>query len=448
MQKYLCLFLLITVSSFSFGQEYLSLEEAVSIALQRNTTLQRAENTLSTYESGLTSSYGNLLPYVSASGSFNWSKAEDQGGTIYFAGLAIPVGSRVTEDRSYSAGIQSTWVLFDGLANFAAVARSRNELESYRYYIERVKQDLTFQTIDLYYDVMNAEQLVKFREEDVAWNQKNFETVSERNRPGAVTLADVYAQQVRLGNAELELIRARNSLETAKSNLLYYLGLDVFTVYSFTDTVKQKDFEDIEKELRTDYYDLRELVDKAMENRYDYRSAQLVLESAENSITIARSGHLPRLTNNVGYNLRANRFNNLTDSRSLYAGFTLSIPIFSGFDVYNQVQIARVNVENRKVELDDLRRSIRQTIQKNYLDVQAAEKALEVSRRNVNAAEENRRIEQEKYALGSGTILNVLIANSEYQNAQTSYINAQFDYLTLSEQLKYLVGTLDYKKYK
>jgi outer membrane protein TolC len=73
---------------------------------------------------------------------------------------------------------------------------------------------------------------------------------------------------------------------------------------------------------------------------------------------------------------------------------------------------------------------------------------LEVSRGTVTAAEENRRIEQEKYALGSGTILNVLIANSEYQNAQTIFINAQYDYITLSEQLKYLTGTLDYKKFE
>jgi outer membrane protein len=448
MLKYLCIFFLIALSSTSYGQNTLSLNEAVSIALQRNSTLQTTENNMQSYESGVLASYGGLLPNISASGSFNWSKAEDKGGTVYFAGYAIPVGSRVTEDRSYSAGIQSNWVLFDGLANYASISRSKNQLESYKYFLERVKQDITFQSIDLYYNVINAEQLVKFREEDVAWNQKNFETVSERNRLGAVTLADVYAQQVRLGNAELELIRAKNNLETAKSNLLYYLGLDVFTEYIYTDTLIEGDFKSIGTELKTEYYDLQDLVEKALENRYDYRSAQLDLESAENSITIARSGHLPRLSNSIGYTFRSNRFDELTDSRTLYAGFTLSIPIFSGFETYNQVQIAQVNAENSKVELDDLRRTIRQNIQKNYLDVQASEKALEVSRRNVEAAEENRRIEQEKYSLGSGTILNVLIANSEYQNAQTSFINAQFDFLTLSEQLKYLVGTLDYKKYE
>jgi outer membrane protein len=448
MQKYLCIFFLLISSSFSFAQKSLSLDEAIQIALQRNTTLQMSENTLKTYESSLLSSYGNLLPSISATGSFTWSKAEYAAGTAYFEGYAFQVDERTTEDRSYTAGIQSNWVLFDGLSNFSNISSSKNDLESYRYSIQRLKQDVTFQTIDLYYLIINSQQLVKFREEDVTWNQKNFETVSERNRLGAVTLADVYAQQVRLGNAELELIRANNNLETAKSNLLYYLGMDAFSEYTFTDTLSEMDFTQIEAELKREYVSLRQVVEKALENRYDYRSAQLNLESAEYNITTARSGHLPRLTGNMGYNLRANKLSELKDSRTLYAGLTLSIPIFSGFNVYNQVQIAEVNADNRRVELEDLRRSIIQNIQKTFLDVEAAEKGLEVSRRNVEAAEENRRIEQEKYALGSGTILNVLIANSEYQNAQTSFINAQFDYVTLTEQLKYLSGTLDYKKYE
>jgi outer membrane protein len=446
MYKSLCILLTLFLFSNTNAQKYLTLEQAINIALQRNTTLQQSENTIKTYESGLLAAYGNFLPEVNAYGSFNWSKSRDKGGTIYFSGIPIPLGSRVTEDRNYSAGIQSSWVLFDGLANFAGVSASKNELESARLSLQRLKQDITFQTIDLYYQVINSQQLVKFREEDVTWNEKNFETVSERNKLGAVTLADVYAQQVRLGNAELDLIRSKNTLETAKSNLLYYLGLDVFSEYAFTDSMTYQS--QIETGLTAEYGDLGALVENALKNRMDYQSALLNVESAEDNITIARSGHLPRLTNSISYNMRANRLKDLEDSNTLSAGLTLSIPIFSGFRVSNQVQNAQVNAENVKVQLDELTRTIKQNIQKTYLDLQASEKALEVSRRNISAAEENRRIEQEKYSLGSGTILNVLIANSEYQNAQTSYINAQFDYLTLEEQLKYLIGVLDYKKFE
>ena len=82
------------------------------------------------------------------------------------------------------------------------------------------------------------------------------------------------------------------------------------------------------------------------------------------------------------------------------------------------------------------------------MDLQAAEKALKVSDGNVLASQENLKIESEKYSLGAGTLLNVLVANSEYINAKTNFTNSQFAYLTLSEQLEYYLGIIEYKNYE
>lgn len=70
------------------------------------------------------------------------------------------------------------------------------------------------------------------------------------------------------------------------------------------------------------------------------------------------------------------------------------------------------------------------------------------NRKNVNAAEENLKIEQEKYNLGAGKLLDVLIANTSFQNAKTNYINSQFYYIRLSEELKYNLGVLEYNQYE
>jgi outer membrane protein len=290
--------------------------------------------------------------------------------------------------------------------------------------------------------------LLKFKDEDVKWNQKNLETITERNKLGAVTLADVYAQQVRTGNAELEVIRTKNLYETSKSNLLYYLGLDVFEEYNFPEDFTSTEKEMMDKKISEDYKNLTSLVDQALVSRNDYKSLLLNRESAYDGIRSARSGHFPRITGDAGYNLFANKLSDISDNRTLSVGLTLSIPIFSGWSVSERVQTAEVLAENTEIDVMDLERTIKKDIQKSFLDLQAAEKGLIVSQKNVVAAEENQKIEQEKYSLGAGTLLNVLIANSEYSNAQTNYINAQFAYITLSEQLKYYLGILDYKKYE
>lgn len=445
MRFFLSLICLLTFSYASFAQKTLSLDEAINTALNKNTTLQKSENTLKSYQSGVKAAIGNFLPTLGAYGNWNWTKSEEAGGNFIFQGSVIPIPSSTSQNRNYTVGASSDITIFDGLSNIATLSQSQNDLEAWRLSLERMKQDIVFQTISLYYDVINAKQLLNVKEDDVKWNQKNLETITERNKLGAVTLADVYNQQVQSGNAELALIQAKNDLETAQTNLLYYLGLDVLSDYEVEEPVESSTPED-GKEL--DYQDLSELVTRALSTRSDYKSAQLSLESAQNGVTIAESGYFPRLTGSISYQLRADALQNLNDSKYLNVSATISIPIFSGFSTDYRVQIAEVTAENKDVELTELERNIKRNIQKNYLDLQAAEKSLNVNEKNVKAAEENRRIEEEKYSLGSGTLLNVLIANSNYTIARTNYINAKFAYVVLSKQLKYYLGVLNYKQYE
>lgn len=430
------------------AQNELTLDEAVSIALNKSTIVKKSLNNLKTFESSLKTAYGGLLPNLSASGSWNWQRSEDEGTTFNFGGAIFTTPPSVTESRTYSANINSNWTLFDGLANISNVSKSENNLQSAKLSLERLKQEIVFQTISLYYSVLNAKQLLKVQEDNVKQNQKNLETIMEKNRLGSVTLADVYAQQVQTGNAELLEIQARNSFETAKSNLLYYLGLDVFEEFTFPDSLTSYETNLLNEKLQLEFENLSELVEQALAERLDYKSALLSLESAYDDITIARGGHFPRLTGNMGFSSFANTFNKLFESKSYSVGLTLSIPVFSGWAIDNSVQFAVVNAENKELEVNDLERTIRQNIKQTFLDLEAAEKQLNVSGKNVAAALENLKIEQEKYSLGAGKLLDVLIANTNYTEALTNQINSQFSFITLSEQLKYYIGVLDYKKFE
>jgi outer membrane protein len=295
---------------------------------------------------------------------------------------------------------------------------------------------------------VEADQLLKVADEDVKQQQKNLETIEERNRLGAVTKADVYQQQVQLGNAELQVIKQKNILETAKSSLLYYLGLDVLEKYTYSDALTQKELTILDTDINTDFDRLNDLVNEALAHRRDYLAQELNLESSYENVTIAKSGHIPRLSGNLGYNTYANSVKQLFESNTYSIGLTLSIPIFSGFTTQNAIQSAEVDAMNSELQLKDTKRLIVQNLQKTFLDLEAAKKGMLVTQKNVKAAEENLKIEQEKYNLGSGKLLDVLIANTANQTAKTNYINAQFLYIRLSEELNYNLGILDYTQYE
>ncbi len=449
MRSILIFLLSVLLSIPVFCQDELTLSKAIEIALHKNSSLKKSANGIDSYESNVLAAYGNFLPTLGAGGSWDWTRSETKGaGTIIVGGIPVQSLSTTNQSRNYQWNVNSSWTLFDGLSNIATLSQSKSDLKSAEFTLERLKQDIVFQTTSLYYDVINNQKLLKVKEDDLKWNEKNLETIRERNKLGAATLADVYQQEVAKGNAELQIIQTQNALETAKNNLLYYLGLDVLTDYKFSDELTEEEQNILNSDLYKDYDNLSVLVNEALNNRLDYKSAQLSLESSLDAVTIARSGHLPSLTANGYYTWRGDKLSQIDNSKTLSFGLTLSIPIFRGWAIDNSVQYAEVNAKNKEIDLNDLQRDIKRQLNTTFLNLQAAQKGLKVSESNVASAEENLKIEQEKYSLGSGKLLDVLIANSNYTTALTDLINAQFAYIVLSEQLKYYLGILDYSKFE
>jgi len=444
----LSLIILLTVFTTAsiVPQEKLTLEKSISIALHRNSTLLKSTNQLESFESGVQAAYGNFLPTLGLNANWQWNKTDQQG--LYVDPTTGQVVNGSQQLRSYNVGVGTNWTLFDGLSNLATLSQSKNDLESAQFTLERIKQDIVYQTMSYYYQVVYNSQLLNVKKDDLKWNEKNLETIRERNRLGAATLADVYQQEVAKGNAELELIRTENKLETTKKDLLFYLGMDVSEEFTFTDTLTSMDSEILNSNLLTDFQDISELVTNALNKRDDYKSAMLNYESSKEAVSIAQSGHWPSLVANGNYSWFGTTIDEIDKNKNLQFGLSLNVPLFLGWSVSDRVQIAEVQSKNSEIELSDLERGIKKEIKTNFLDLQAAQKGLLVSEKNISAARENLNIESEKYSLGSGKLLDVLIANSRYTQALSDLLNTQFAYIVLSQQLKYNLGTLDYKNYE
>jgi len=441
------LLLFVFLPSFLFSQEkqVLSLDDAIKLALDKNVLINKSKNSLELSKSEILLSYGNILPNLNASGSFNWSRSEDEGGLFTFGNLTIPLPPTRTESRSYTASISSGLNLFDGLSSFYSIYQAKTNYESAKLKLERLKQDIIFQTIVKYVNVLKAKKIMDVQEDNLKWNQKSLETITERNKIGQVTLADVYQQQVNYGNAELLAIQARNNYEITKNDLLAFLSLDVSRQYEIEDINIESLLNELKNEqLEKNYSNFNELVKQALEYRPDYIAQQMNILSNEYEISISRGGHFPKLSASISASTRSNRLSDLGKSRTYVAGLNLSIPIFNGWLVSNRVQLAEVNYKNAQLNLEDMERSIKVSLKKSLLDLEASKKKLDVNNKNLLAALENKKINEEKYSLGANTLLNLLIANSQYVQAQNDLINSSFDYLIIKKQIEYLLGTLKF----
>jgi outer membrane protein len=190
------------------------------------------------------------------------------------------------------------------------------------------------------------------------------------------------------------------------------------------------------------------MVKVALDKRFDFKSQLLEVNSAIKGETIAFSDVLPTLSANYNYGTGAVSINKLFDRKSLSVGMSLNIPIFSRFATETSIQMSEINTMNAKEDLLALERQIKIEVKQGYNDLVAAKKSLEVALKNVTAAEENRKINQERYNLGSATILEVLQANRDFVDAQRNKINTVFDFYRQYDKLNNAIGRLDFSKFE
>lgn len=427
-------------TTFSFAQtskNVINLDKAIEIATQRNITVLQSQNNLESQQSSYQSAIGGLLPNLNASGSFNRTQSWQE--VTGLLGNQTLFAAR----NSYSTGVSSSITLFNGFANIASVNRSNSNIKSSEFSYERVKQNIIYQTHQLFLNVVRTQQLLKVNEENLKRSSRQLERIEEMNRVGAISLADVYRQRVTTGNDELALINAQNNFEKAKTDLALFLSIDTETAYEFDVSGVSIEVDTSEFELiNQKYQDKNALAKKAIELRPDYQSTTQNVRSAQSSLTIARSGLYPILSANASYGLSDNEFAKISDNRSLSTGVTLSLPIFSGFQTKNAIEQAIIVQRNADDLLKQNERQISVDIQKAQLDIEAAQKQVKVTQASVFSAEMDRKIAEEKYNLGAGTLLDLLIANANYTNAQSNQVNAAISYLLSKKQMEYALGAI------
>ena len=89
------------------------------------------------------------------------------------------------------------------------------------------------------------------------------------------------------------------------------------------------------------------------------------------------------------------------------------------------------------------RRDVALELKQAYFDVQQAKRKIAVTEDAVEAADEDLRLNKEKYSVGAGTMLDLINAQVSYTSAQSDRIQALYDYKYAIARLQKAMGRLD-----
>ncbi len=118
----------------------------------------------------------------------------------------------------------------------------------------------------------------------------------------------------------------------------------------------------------------------------------------------------------------------------------LSYPLFNGFQRESNIATADANVITAQANLRDARLFLDASLTQAISGLDASAQQIDIARSSVAAAEENLRMQQERYRLGTSTILDLLTTQTALNQAQANLVAARYNYLVARAQIEALVG--------
>jgi outer membrane protein len=427
----------------SSGQvKTVSLEEAKKIALENNISIIQSQNDVDAAQSNVLAAYGGYLPTLSASGGWNRYQNDRPGSEpIVFGTYLIPGSSGFSVQDDFRASLALNYVLFDGFSREGNLNQASSSSVSSEHLAVRTKQTIAFQVVQQYLNLLRLQQLVTVTDENLKRDNRQLDRITESNRVGALSLADVYRQQSQVAADELARINTQNDYDKAKADLVALIGLDVVQEVDFADPSIAAAISKAESDVANHVDpDLLTATQKALENRPDYMSVREVLDASGSRVTAARGGYYPIISAGAGYGISGTQWNTFTQNKTLNWGVNFQWNIFDGFNTNEALQNALAQQRKAETAYLQAERDIKVQVKKALLDIEAARKQYEVSQKGLISAAEDRRIQEERYNLGAGTLLDLLTANAGFVNAQATKVNTTYGYIIARRNLEYVIG--------
>lgn len=399
-----------------YAADRLTLDEALATALKNHPQVAEARENVNSAEAKTGQALANYYPQISIAA--DWSK-----GRSYLTALERVRSTEVTTGALY---LKQTIYDFGRTAGAVEAARYNREAADKDLVVTR--HDLALRVKSAFHLLLAAEKQLNAATETVKAREAVYRQAVEFFRQGIRPKVDATRAEANLLAARTAMIRAANNRELARIELAAAMG---------TESLESRPL----AEPQADGFPLpqRQQVQlEAMRNRPELQQLSALKSAAHSALKSANSGYLPVLsgTASIGY---ADR--DFPPSAGVWgAGINLTVPLFSGFSSVEQVREATANMHAVEARNRNLRLQVAKEVESAWLGCQEASARMASTAKEVEAAEENRRLAEGRYQEGVGSIIEVTDAQSQALDAETAQIQARYDYYTARAALDRATG--------
>lgn len=441
----LCSLVIIVIGNVS-AQEAMTLEKCRELALKNNKSASIADRNKEKAVYMQNAYQANYFPKISAIGNYLYTNTE-MNKTIsgnYLptfipdpsAGELVPniltVGSdgnpifkeyAYFPDMDLSLKLSGTWMaglraeqpIYTGgkITSGYNMAKIGNEIAELNQNLTRA--EIIVKTDETYWTYVQTNELLKLALSYHKVVNELLHNVQNAQAVGLKHTNDVLKVQVKVNEAELQILQAKNGMNLSRKNLCHIMGVPLSAVITLPES-----FEEMQPVLfdrDADYY-----------NRPEFAILEHQVRFKEQEIKLTQSDFLPQIgiMANYGYinGVKLNG-NKLFDRASFSVMASVSIPLFQWGEGRNKVRAAKAERDIMQLQRDDMGELMELELARTLDKCNESALEVELTIKSLRQAEENMKVSADRYNEGMEMLADYLEAQTVWQHAWSELIRAK-----------------------
>lgn len=437
MNRFLSILLLLFVSGATLQaqEKQWSLDDCIRYAVENSPKVnkQKAQNTI--HQQDYLNAIGRLLPSLNAGTNvyFNFGRGMD------------PETNAYTNINSFSNSysVYSNLTIFDGFSNIYRIKMQKANKLAGKQQLEQEREMVAYDTMETFFNVLYYKRMVQLAQEQVEESANNMKQARRMEELGMKAKPDV---------AEMAAKEAADIYNLTRQKNLHTIGIILlkekmnFPVDEELDIIDEHPGALIVKSGET----VPAIYETAKTINPRALSAESALKVQEMNRRSAIGGFSPVISMEAGLSTGFARYldgsdyepfsEQLRNKRGTYVGFTLSVPLFTGFSKSTTYKRSKAQVIIAESEFQETLRSLYSEIEQAVADMNGQADAYQQAVKQREAMETAHEANQRRYEEGLISPLELHTSANRVVEAKAEELNAELQYRLKARLVRYYRG--------
>ncbi|MFC6268162.1 TolC family protein [Frigoriflavimonas asaccharolytica] len=412
--------LLITFQSLQAQDQILTLEQAKTLAKTNNKKTKRASQNIAAAEAAKASVYASDKPFIDASA------------------LGLHVGEPLSAllpayNANISLGI--TQVIYAGGKINTAKKISTTAVDLYTSQKELTEAEVLLDVETTYWQIINTKGKIELSSKYNAMLNQLLKDLNNTYNAGIIYKNDVLRVQVQLNQAQLDLWKAKDALTILNLKMAQLIGS------------KETEFTIEDAEIEINAIESQLSQENEIANRPEIKMLQKAVSIEELKSKLLEGDRKPTVALNVsglyGLGKGINFATGDNNFGSYYAMLSVNVPVFDWGGRKQKVKEQDFKVEAQKFELEQTQEFVAIEIANAKLEMLRAKERIEITRKSLAQADENLRLNNDRFDAGTVIGKDVLEAQVLWQTAFSDVIDAKASFKISEANYKKATSSLE-----